>query len=216
MEATQRQLSVSSDEVYEEIKKLALANNMNISQFYDAIRESNGLTSAQLKEKMKIKLLSQKLYGAIAYSHINPPTDAEIQQYYELHKSSFVHPSVFYVTIYGAKSASKLQEKMDNLMFYVPEVQTKDEVIAYDKIAPELASLLTKTPLNTFTQIVPNGQNGFMSFYIKSIESSQARPMESFKDEIANLIMNDKREQVLGDYFQRLRNTADIKILRTN
>jgi len=53
-----------------------------------------------------------------------------------------------------------------------------------------------------------------MSFYMKEIASAQEGGVESVKDQIVNAIMGDKREQVLGDYFARLRHNADIKVIR--
>lgn len=214
LECKERKITVTSSEVYDDIQKTAAGNNMSVDQFYAAIRESNGLTSAQLKEKINEKLLSQKLYAAIAYAHMSEPSASEIKEYYELHKDSFNHPSSFTVTVYVAKDQASLQSKIDNPMFNSPEIQSKEDVIQYSRISPELASLLEKTALNSFSPIVPNGQNGYMSFYLKSIQSAKNSGAKGAEDQISNLIMADKREQVLSDYFARLRNNADIKIIR--
>ncbi|OIP53038.1 MAG: peptidylprolyl isomerase, partial [Helicobacteraceae bacterium CG2_30_36_10] len=213
-EISERKIEVSSSEVYDDIKQTAARNNMSISDFYEAVRESNGLSSTELKEKIKEKLLSQKLYAAIAYSNISQPSDSEIEEYFELHKEKFAHPSAFSVVIYVAKEKSRLQEKIDNPMFYSGDIQTNEQELPYDKISPELASLLEKTTLNTFSEIVPDGKGGFMSFYIKEIKSAKEAGIESVRGEILSLIMAEKREQVLGDYFARLRLNADIQTVR--
>lgn len=213
-EIKERKITVSSSEVYDDIKNMASRNKMSISDFYDAIREANGLSSTQLKEKVKQKLLSQKLYNAIAYSSMDEPSDEEINEYYKLHKDEYQHPSSFSVVIYDAKNRDLLQEKVDNPMFYSPKIATNEQVLPYDRISPELASLLSKTPLHTFTPVVPNGKGGFMSFYIKSIESAKEGGIDSMKNQIINAIMADKREVVLKDYFARLRDNADINIIR--
>lgn len=213
-EISERKIEVSSSEVYEDIKQTAARNNMSISDFYEAVRESNGLSSTELKEKIKEKLLSQKLYAAIAYSNISEPSDSEIEEYFELHKEKFAHPSAFSVVIYVAKEKSRLQEKIDNPMFYSADIQTNEQELPYDKISPELASLLERTALNTFTEIVPDGKGGFMSFYIKEIKSAKEAGLESARGQILSLIMAEKREQVLGDYFARLRLNADIQTIR--
>lgn len=214
LEIKDRKIEVYSSDVYEDIKQTAARNNMDISAFYEAIRNSNGLTSTQLKEKIKQKLLSQKLYGSIAYSSISQPSDADIKDYYELHKSKFVHPSAFDVVIYAAKSQDRLKEKVDNPMFYAPDVQTSEQHLIYDKISPELAQLLSRTPLNSFTQIIPNAQNGFMSFYIKNVDSAKESSIESVRNQIVSQIMAAKRETVLSEYFERMKLNADIKHIR--
>ncbi|MEA1892398.1 MAG: peptidyl-prolyl cis-trans isomerase [Campylobacterota bacterium] len=214
-EIKERKISVSSGEVYDDIKKTAARNNLSVSEFYTAVRDSNGLSSSDLKIKIKEKLLSQKLYSAIAYSAISEPSQDEVEAYYNANKDSFAHPSGFEVIIYQAKDRARLQEKIDNPMFYSPDITTNEQNLPYERISPELASLLERTALNSFTTIVPDGKGGFMSFYIKQIDTAKETGIDSVRNQIVNIIMGDKREQVLGDYFARLRHNADIKILRT-
>ncbi len=214
VETQERKITVNSSEVYDDIKKTAARNNLNISEFYEAVRESSGMSSTELKEKIKHKLLSQKLYSAIAYSSVSQPSQEQIEEYYEMHKDTYKHPSSFSVIIYQAKDKSRLQEKITNPMFYSPDIQTNEQVLPYDRISPELASLLSRTALNSFTAVIPDGKNGYMSFYIKEIESAKEGGVESVKNQIVNSIMAEKREQVLGDYFARLRHNAEINIIR--
>jgi peptidyl-prolyl cis-trans isomerase SurA len=215
IEIDDRKISVDASEVYDDIKKTAARNNLNISEFYEAVRNSNGMSSTELKEKVKQKLLSQKLYSAISYSAISEPSEDDVREYYELHKDDYKHPSEFTVIIYQAKEQSRLQEKIDNPMFYSPDIHTEEQTLPYERISPELASLLERTALNNFTTIVPDGQKGYMSFYLKEIKSAKDSGLESVRNQIINSIMGDKREIVLSSYFARLRQSADIKTLRT-
>lgn len=215
MDIEDRNIAVSSTEVYDDIKTMAERNNMSVSNFYDAVREANGLSSADFKEKVKQKLLSQKLYSAIAYSSLSEPSSAEIQEYYELHKGEFSHPSAFSVIIYDTNNKEHLQEKVDNPMFYSPDIATNEQKLPFDRISPELAALLEKTPLNGFTPVIPNGKGGFMSFYMKEIHSAKEGDVESARTEIVSTIMAQKRELVLSDHFDRLRHNADINFIRT-
>ncbi len=214
LEMKKRKIQVSSEEVYEDLKKTAAQNNMSVSEFYDAVRGSDGLSSSELKAKVKEKLLAQKLYAAIAYSSVSLPSEDEIKEYYELHKKDFIHPSAFKVVIYVSKDSSRLQTKIDNPMFYSPDIQTEERTLPYNRISPKFAMLLSKTPVNSFTPIIPNSKGGFMSFYLKEVDSAKEVGIQSVKNQIVNLIMASKREQVLGDYFARLRQNADIKIIR--
>ncbi len=214
IEIEERGIRVSSSEVYDDIKQTASRNNMSVSDFYEAVRNSNGLTSTQLKEKIKQKLLSQRLYSAIAYSSISQPTDDELRDYYEIHKAEFTHPKAFDVLIYIARSPERLKEKIDNPMFYAPDIQTDEQHIEYSKVAPELAGLLAQTKLHTFSQIVPNGQGAYMSFYIKGVDATKESSFEAAKNQMISKIMSDKRERILGEHFARKMLNSDIKILR--
>jgi len=214
VEMRERKISVTNEEVFEDIKQTAARNNMGVSDFYEAVRNANGISSSQLKEKVKEKLLSQKLHSAIAYSHMSEPSEEVVREYYELHKDDFTHPSSFDAVIYQSASQERLQEKIDNPMFYSPDIATNEQTLPYDRISPELASLLTRTPISSFTPIIPDGKGGYMSFYIKSTESAKESGLESVRNQIVNTIMAQKREQVLGDYFARLRHNADIQMIR--
>ncbi|MCD4668585.1 MAG: peptidyl-prolyl cis-trans isomerase [Sulfurimonas sp.] len=213
-EIKERRITVSSGEVYDDIKETAKRNNMSVNDFYETALNSGGLDSEDVKEKVKQKLLSQKLYSAITYTQLSQPTEDEIKEYYELNKDKYTHPSAFSTVIYQANDKSILQQKTQNPMFYAPQIQTNEQVLPYDRISPELANLLNRTPLNTFTPVIPNGSGGYMSFYIKEIQSAKESQFEDIKNQILNTIMSNKREQVLSDYFARLRNNAEINIIR--
>ncbi len=209
-----RKITVGEDEVIDEIKRMAAQNNMSVSQFYEAVASSQNLTSEQVQKEMKERLLSQKLFQAIAYVRMDEPSEQEIKDYYELNKAKFNHPQSFSTIIYEAKAQNLLQQKIDNPMFYSAEIGHKEQVFEYNKIAPQLAELLEKTPINHFSEIIPNGKDGFVSFYIQDITKSEEFKIESMKAQIENMIMADKREQVLREYFDRARLNANIKTLR--
>lgn len=214
VEIQARNINVSDSDIYDEIKKTASKNNLSVSQFYKAVRDSRDLSSSELQEKIKQRLLSQKLYSSITYSHISPPTEDNMKEYFELHKQEFKHPSSFDVIIYHSNNQERLQEKINNPMLYAPDIKTNEQVLPYDKINPELANLLQNTPLNTFTKVAPNENGEFISFYLKDIQNDKETTFESVKNQIINAMMDSKREQTLSDYFARLQESANITILR--
>ena len=210
-----RRLSVSSAEVYDDIKETAKRNKMSISDLYEAALNANGISSSDLKAKVKQKLLAKKLYGAIAYSKASKPTQSELQEYYDLNKEDFSHPASFATVIYQTTDKLALTKKIENPMFYAPQIQTQEQELPYDKISPELAKLLQNTPVSSFSPIVPDGKGGHMSFYIQEVKGMKDLSFDKMKGQIENMIMAKKREQVLGDYFAKLKDNADIKILRS-
>lgn len=214
IEIKNRRIKVSATDVYEEIKKIAASNDLSVSGFYELVRDKNGLTSEELKEKIKEQLLSKKLYNALAYPSLKEPSDEEIKEYYKLHKEKFTSPERVKVIVYKAKNKNRLVEKIENPMFFSPEITSEEKELFFNKISPSLASLLQKTPANNFSSIVSDGKGYFMSFYIKEISKPKDRSLEEVRNFVINLIFEEKREQVLSDYFARLRHNADIKIIR--
>lgn len=214
IEIKKRDIGVSEDEVYDEIRRLAAANKMSIAQFYDVVRESNGLDSSQLKEKIKARLLAQKLYQSIAMSKMKEPSENEIKEYFKLHKSEFVHPAFFDVTIYTAPSQDLLLKKTHNPMFYSVYIKQDTQRIAYERLSPSLAKLLDNTKEGSFSQIIPDGRGGYMTFYLQKRGEENRVDFEKIKPLVTASLMNKKQREILDDYFAKLRNRIDIKILR--
>ncbi|ABB43427.1 hypothetical protein Suden_0146 [Sulfurimonas denitrificans DSM 1251] len=213
-EIQERKITVDSSEVYDDIKKVAASNKMSIDEFYDAVRDSNGLTSAEFKEKTREKILSQKLYSAIAYSSINMPDEDEMREYYELHKDEFSRPKAFSVIIYSSQNEEALRKKITTPMFVSDEIKAEERVLGYDKISPELAKMLESTQQKSFTPVIMDQKGSHMSFYLVESKMPQSSSYEDVQNQLSNAIMGQKREQVLSDYFARLRGNADIQIVR--
>lgn len=213
-EIKERRITADSSEVYDDIKKVAASNKMTMDQFYDLVRESNGLTSAEFKEKTRERILSQKLYSAIAYSSISMPDEEEMKEYYELHKDEFLRPKAFNVIIYSSQNEDALKKKITTPMYASDEVKVEERELPYDKISPELAKMLEKTEEKSYTPMIIDQKGVHMSFYLKETKMPQRSSYEEVKNQLSNTVMGQKREQVLNDYFARLRGNADIQIVR--
>jgi peptidyl-prolyl cis-trans isomerase SurA len=214
IEIKERHITASKQEVFDDIQRMAEQNHMSVIELYQAIQSTQGLSETKLKEKIEEKLLNQKLYNAIAFANLSEPSDEEIQEYYRLHKKEFERPSTYSVIIYQCADKAHLQEKIDNPMFYSPDVTSEERTFETAQINPQLADLLDKTPVNGFTQVLPAPNGGFMSFYLKEKGAVNTQDMASLKPQISNAIMGQKRETILKDYFDRQRLNADIKVIR--
>ena len=213
-EIKERKISVNHDEVYDQIQKMAKQNNMSVSQLYEAMLSVRKLTQKELKAKIKESKLKEKLYNAIAMSNLSQPSSEDEEAYYKLHIDKYTRPEKFDIVVYSAKDKNDLQAKITNPMFYSPNCHSKNETMAYDKINPRLAQLLNKTKEGAFTPIIPSPDGGSMSFYVSAKVNTKAEDIESVRADIDNAIMEEARNQVLNDYFARLRLNAEIKMIR--
>jgi len=214
LEASEKKIVVSSAEINEELVRMAAQNNLSQEQFLNAMQNVRGLSEKDLKAKIEESIKGQKLYSAIAFSKMSQPSAEEEGEYYQLHLDEFSRPESFEVTTYISPSQEALAAKIADPMHNIEAIQTKDETIPFAKINPQLAQILNKTPNGSFSPIIPNGKNGFMSFYIRDKLNVITENLESVRPQIANAIVGEKRNQVLNDYFTRLRLSADIKVLR--
>lgn len=214
LEAQEKKITVSSAEVQEELTRMATQNNLTMEQFLNAMQTVRGLDEKELKAKVEETLKGQKLYQTIAFSKMAQPTPEEEAEYYQLHLDDFSRPESFSVTTYLSASEEALQTKIADPMRNIENIATKDEQIPFGAIHPQLAQILNKTPSGHFSPVLPNGKNGFMSFYLREKHNVVTESLESMRPQIANAIIGEKRNQVLNDYFARLRLNADIKVVR--
>ena len=213
-EVTERGLSATNAEIYADIERMAQQNNMSVMQLYDAMQSARGLSEKQFKAKIKNRILNQKLYNAIAFSQIQEPTTQEEKEYYNLHVDKFTHPQSFKVIIYNSKDKQALETKINNPMFYSVDVTSEEADIQYKTINPRLAEILNETEVGKFSPILPSPDGGHMSFYVKDKLNTSTQALEDVRPQINASIMADKREQILKEYFARLKLNAEIKILR--
>ncbi|MBN2895964.1 MAG: peptidyl-prolyl cis-trans isomerase [Campylobacterales bacterium] len=214
LEIIERNINVRQEEVIEDIKAMAAQNNMSVSELYDAMLRVRGVDAEQFKKRIEEKLLSQKLYSAIAYSRINPPEASDEETYYLQHINEFSYPQSFSVTIYSAPSAQSLQAKTQNPMLNLSDVQTQNAQLPSAQLNPQLAQLLIATPEGSFTQIIPSPTGGYSTFFVTSKNDSQTLPLEQVRAQVSNAIMQERRNLVLGEHFERLRMNAQIEYLR--
>jgi peptidyl-prolyl cis-trans isomerase SurA len=214
LEATEKKLSVTPAETQEELEKMAKQNNLTMDQFYDAMQTARGIDKEQLKARVEESLLGQKLYNTIAFSKMAQPSATEESEYYQLHIDEFSRPENYLLTTYNASSAEVLQEKINDPMRNVDGVSAKEEIIASANLNPQLAGLLNKIEVGKFGPIIPNGKNGYVSFYMRDKQNIITENIDSVRPQISNMIMGERRNQVLNDYFTRLRLSSDIKVFR--
>jgi hypothetical protein len=214
LEASEKKITVSSAEINEELTRMAAQNNLSMEQFLNAMQTVRGLSEKDLKSKVEETIKGQKLYSAIAFSKMAQPSTEEENEYYQLHLDEFSRPESFAVTTYISNSKEALAMQISDPMRHVENIQMKEENIPFGKINPQLAQILNKIPEGSFSAILPNGQNGFMSFYMRDKINVVTENIEAVRPQISNAILGEKRNQVLNDYFTRLRLSADIKLLR--
>jgi hypothetical protein len=117
--------------------------------------------------------------------------------------------------LYKSADQNALQQKLSSPMMSIPSVETENVTLEVAKINPRLAELLIKTENGHFTPILPQmGGSGHMSFYVMQKNDINTPPLELIRAQVENKLMEEKREQILNEHFQRMRVKADIKVLR--
>ncbi|RUM46226.1 MAG: hypothetical protein DSY46_00430 [Hydrogenimonas sp.] len=206
-------IEVDDFDVNQEIERIAQQNGID-SLKMRSILANQGVTWARYKEKIKERLLQERLYRQILSTKIQPPSDRTLKEYYELHRNAFSLPKAIQVVQYSAPSKEVLKEVMRNPLASIPGVTQSSQTITTDQLNPQLLFLLTQTPKGEFTQIIPtNGQ--YVTFLIQEFINPQPIPFEQVKQKVYAQWMEEKRKEAIESHFEKLRAAANIKILRT-
>ena len=215
LEEKKLNISVSNEEVLNELKDKAKQNNMTLAQLYEAMSSARNMSESQVKAKTKDKLLKDKLFNKIAISEMEEPTETEIQEHYDMHIQDYQIPKTIDTIVYTSQSKQDLQKKISNPMLFLPSVQQTPTTVETAKMNPRLAELIIKTKIATFTPVLPQmGGTGHMTFYVVKKGEINTPHLDVMRNQIENEIIEKRREQILSEHFQRIRVNANIKVLR--
>lgn len=210
-----KKLGISADafEVDQYIENLAISNSMSQFDFLNMLRSKN-IDVAEYKEDLKSKLKRDKLYKKIVSTKMQQLGDSELSAYYNEHQDEFSQASAFDITVYSGADQQVLQDISQNPMSAVSGVELKEMHFEADKIDPKLALLLNKTAQGTFTSVVKAEQN-FVMFFIKAKHNVQVVSFEDAKNYIYSKVAEGKEQKAIEDYFEKLKASANINVIRT-
>jgi hypothetical protein len=193
------------------IKKLAKQNKMKLYEFKNAIQQQESFES--FEKKIKKQMIHQKLISAIASNKIVKASTEDMQIYYNNHKNEFERASKINLKIYISKNKKALVKSKQNPMIMQNNVKIQDITLKDEQINPKIRYIISKTSQNTFSSIFVNNKTYNMFYIIKKYDTK----IISFKDaknKIFEMVMKKRQDDFLKEYFNTLRITANIKVLR--
>jgi len=214
-----RKLGIEVDdfELDEALERFAQSKGMSLPDLRRQI-ESRGIPWQEYKKSFKEQLLRKKLYQKIAQSHQSRPTREQLHEYYQNHLEEFVLAKRARLYKYVSPSKEILEKIRQNPM-YKPKnpalLATGEEEVNLEEIEPTVAAIINKTPEGGFTPILPlPNDHRYLLILVKSKEEKITIPFEKAQHFILNKLMGKTSQQSVKEYFNRLRASANVKILR--
>ncbi len=208
-------ISVSDFEVQNAIDNFARSKGMDIFSLREAI-ESKELSWEEYKKSFKEQLLRKKLYEAIARLQSKAPREQQLKEYYQNHPQEFQVAKRVQIVKYLSPSKEVLA-KIDQNPLYQPQnpmlLQKGEESVELQKVNPKFATLLSQIPEGHFGPILPLGDR-YMLIYVAKKEGKEQIPFEEAKGYILKKLANTTRGKSVKEYFQKLKASANIKIVR--
>ena len=205
-------ISVDNFEVDQYIENLAISNNMSQYDFLNMIRSKN-IEVSEYKEDLKKKLQRDKLYKKIISTKMQQMSDGELQAYYNDNLHEFSQASAFDVTIYTSANQQSLAAIQSNPMSAASDVQLQEGRIDAGKTDPQLLTLLNKTPKGKFSSISKSDSN-YVMFFVKEKHNVQSVSFADAKNYIYNKLGEGKEQKAIEEYFEKLKSSANIQVVR--
>ena len=210
-------IDVDDFELERAIENFAAQKGMDLATFRQAI-ESQGISWSEYKKSFKEQLLRKKLYEKIAQDLSSNISEEQLRDYYENHKNEFTLAKK--ATLYKYISPSKeILERIRQNPLYTPEnpalLAKGEEKVDLETLEPTFAAIINKTPEGGFTPILPlPNDKRYLLILVKSKEDQITIPFEKAKGFILNKLSNKNRSKSVKEYFDKLRASANIKIIR--
>jgi parvulin-like peptidyl-prolyl isomerase len=194
------------------IADIAKRNSLSVEQFKKELSKQ-GLAFPAYKAELAAKIKKEKLYKKIVAPRMKKPDDAALKAYYNSNKKRFKIPGNIEVLEYSSKKGESLQKLQSNPMLNQKDIKMKAMSIDPRKVNPKLVGLLKKTPDSKFTPIINTGK-GFVTFFVKGKKASKTLSFEEVKNDIFMMVMKDRENALLTEYFEKKKSEAIIKVVR--
>ncbi|WP_428026010.1 peptidylprolyl isomerase [Arcobacter sp.] len=205
-------ISVDIFEVNNYLEKIAASNGMDLYTFKSILRQKNK-NFEEFEAQTKKELLKRKLADKLVRGNITIATEEDLKIYYENNQNMFTTAAMIDVTQYASKNKRALIAISQNPMAIFQEVVKKDFILEQDKLNPQLKFLLNDTKNGSFTPVFTADRN-FVMFYVKNKSGVTTLKFDEVKDKIFTTLMNEREQKFLKEYFEKLKLTADIKVIR--
>jgi len=194
------------------LEKIAASNGMDLYTFKSIIRQKYQDYNAYEENTRKL-IIKQKLTQKLVRGNLKIATEDDLKIYYENNKNLFSSASNIKAVQYSSKNNASLQQAIKNPMTNVKDVKKVSIELNQANLNPQLKYILNETKVNQFTPVFTSNKQ-YVSLLIREKQNQQTVAFEDVKDRIFNIIMQDREKKYLKDYFEKLKLSADIKIVR--
>ena len=211
-ELKNQNITVDIFDIDNHIDKLAAQNKMSTLDFKSVVRQQQDYDL--FKSQIKNQLLHQKLVRKIASEKLKLASDNDMKIFYDNNLEQFKLADTIEVTAYVSKSKQALNKVKANPMAKNPNVISQEITLKQNELNPEVKYVINSTKQKDFSIIFAQNKN-YNMFFIKEKKNIVNMSFEESKDEIFTKIMRDREKNYLEEYFEILKITADIQIVKT-
>jgi len=204
-------VTVDMFDIDDYIEKLAKRNNMNIFDFKNLVRQQQNYELFRLN--IKNQLLHQKLIKKIAQGKLKLASDDDILLYYENHKDKFQIANKIDVIHYSSTNKRALQQLKQNPMLQDSSISMQTTTLTQNMLTPQEKYIINTTKPKSFSVIFAQNRK-YHIYFVQDKKDITTIPLKQVKNQIFQIIMQQREQSYLKEYFETLKITANIKTLR--
>ena len=210
-ELKNKNITVDIFDIDNHIKKLAQQNNMDTLDFKSLVRQQQNYDLFTLQ--IKKQLLHQKLIAKIAKGKLKVANEEDMKIYYENNKNIFKIADTIDLIAYISKSKKLLNQLKNNPMLQNKNILVQNMTLKQSELTPQVKYILNSTNKREFSVIFAQNKN-YNMFFITDKSDIKILNYNDVKDQIFNNIMKAREQSYLKEYFETLKITANIQILK--
>lgn len=193
------------------IEQLAKNNNMSVFEFKSAVKQQQNYD--KFLTEIKTRLKHQKLISTIASGKIIRATDEDLKIFYNNNKAQFQVAKTIDAIHYTSKDKKALQALQINPMMVQNGVNVSNVTFTQDNMSAQMKYIANQTDPNKFSAIFAENK-AYNMLFVSSKKDIEILPFEQVRSKIFQVVMNQREQEFLKSYFETLKLTAKIKVLR--
>ncbi len=210
-ELKNKNITVDIFDIDNHIKKLANQNNMSTLDFKSLVRQQQNYDL--FTQKIKQQLLHQKLIAKIARGKIKLANDEDIKMFFENNEEQYKLADTIDVIAYISKDKKLLNELKINPMMQNNNIIMQNITLKQSELTPQVKYILNSTNTKEFSVVFTQNKN-YNMFFVVDKKDIKTSTINDVKDQIFSTIMKQREQNYLKEYFETLKITANIQILK--
>ena len=210
-EMVKNRIRIDSLDVDKYVEQLAANNNMTLYAFKNALKQQQDYTL--FEENVKKQLKHQKLIQVIAANKLTQASNEDIEIYYTSHNEEFQIANKVDVIHYSSTDKKALEATKLNPMMAQNGVYSENITIDLKTVSSQMQYILTQTKVQNYSAIFAENR-AYHMFFVSNKTDVSTVSLDKVKNQIYNHLMKTREDEFLKNYFEALKISADIKILR--
>ena len=205
-----KEITIPEDEIDSKIAEIAKENKLTVPKMQKILKKQ-GTSWLKYREGMRDSLKKSHFYQNVVVASIPDPSKDELKFFYNKHRDTFTIPSKITLVEYSAKTETLLRNFFKSGK--KKGIRSRKMIKQSKQLDLEMLSILLQTPHNKYTKIF-NAGDKFISYKMISKRGKMTMPFNVAQAAVTSKWKEEQQGKALKDYFEKLRTSADIQILR--